>query len=264
MKAPGYPKFPYFDNREWCPLTGSLLPEFIAEQFSPRSQEGQCLSVILEARDLCWWEGAYFDQSFIKTAQTIYKSYDSVDQHTMTGKDDVTDMAKAAADFVRDYHLGFYFDDDVSDCFIWAVLAICKAWEALRALLAWECRETFVIEAVQDAQGLIRLADKIREYDTITKPLLIQGEERYWSLRDKAIAGGQVVKEKAVLRRNDWQRKADEYWEKHQDASKSEVAKWVASQIQKDPSNFRYESEDTPTFDSLKQQIQRSIEKMLP
>lgn len=276
----------YFDIADWCPLTGPLP---LNHEFSPTSQEERCLQVILAARELAEFEGGY-SESFLKTARTIDQLYDSIDQQ-LRDNDYMVNGVKKAAAFARGFTGRLYWDYDVSDYFIWAVLAICKAFRALECILMDHAgRESLLIEEVQDAQELIGIAHEAREYDRAflptfkkvqkletdieeyaeelertqseAKTLRNEREARRERNKRNAKTGSQTVKKKADLRRDDWQRAANKYWEQktHRRASKSEAAGWVASEISKRRSDFSNESDTLPTFKSLKQQIERSIQ----
>jgi hypothetical protein len=161
--------FEFFHNSNWCPLFGYVPPP----EYNPRSQAYQCYEVIQHARFL-WGAGECvslesYPESLLKTARTILACHDSTTQHMATGvciteygfADNQTLFSnwQLAVDFVRGFHWGMYFDNDLryeNDYLILAAFAIAEAKHALEAILSGEKEESpSVIDQVQVAQRLL-------------------------------------------------------------------------------------------------------------
>ncbi len=155
-------KEPSFRSDDWCPITGRLKDP---QDFLPGNQTGRCLAVIAEARDLASCTGGY-SETYLRTARTIFKSYDSVFEHKLASDyDDFEYKAFGAVRFVRGAHFGMYFDQDMPDFLIMAILAISQAARALRDLFrdGDPPQDVLVMQSVQDAQQLLALARLTRE-----------------------------------------------------------------------------------------------------
>jgi hypothetical protein len=235
-------------SKSWCPLFGPL-PD-IQDSF-PDSPEFQCVSIIEEAREL-WKVPNFFyleskyPQNFLLTARTIFESYDSVDQHMLEKGKNIHFKHREAVDFVKAFHLGMYFDeelfDDVDmnnnyvegkhDYLILAIFAIAEAWLCLEEVLVdGQGNEPRVLKQIQVAQLLV--SEATEQYFTSASSELHEQAEKIQEGRERGQAGRRITK---AERHKCWQHEAEKIWNKNDSLTNAAVGLKIVSRLNDLPS----------------------------